>query len=67
MHAAHVSVFYGLFCDKNVSAKGNFGLKTNLVISSMEYCGCLFNEREIRPGFSSGGGHTAMIPLPIAK
>jgi hypothetical protein len=32
------------------------------LLSSMEYCGCLFDEGNIRPGFSRGSGHEVMIP-----
>jgi hypothetical protein len=50
VHAVHVAVFYGLFCDKNVSVKGNFGLNTNLVVSSIEFCQSIFDERDIGRG-----------------
>jgi hypothetical protein len=39
--------------------------KTNLAVSSMEYCGCLFDERDIREALSGGCGHRVMIPSPL--
>jgi hypothetical protein len=53
VHAVHVAVFYGLFCDKNVSVKGNFGLNTNLVVSSIEFCQAIFDKGDIRRGLGS--------------
>jgi hypothetical protein len=32
-------------------------------VSAREYCGCLFDEGNIREGLSACGGHRAMIPL----
>ena len=31
-----------------MSARDTFDNKTTLAMSSMEYCGCLFDERDIR-------------------
>lgn len=50
----------------HLSMNGNslkFPSQTNFAVSSMEYCGCLFDERNIGLGLSSGGGHRAMIPI----
>ena len=43
--------------------EGRFAAKTSLAVSSMEYCGCLFDERNVSKGLGGGGGHEAMIPL----
>jgi hypothetical protein len=36
---------------------------TNLAVSSIEYCGCLFDERDVSTSLSSCGRHDPMIPL----
>jgi hypothetical protein len=38
---------------KNTSARDKFAAKTSLAVSSMEYCGRLFDERDIRMSLGS--------------
>jgi hypothetical protein len=47
------------FATKNVSAKGNFGLKTNLVVSSIDFCQCKFDKGDIGFRLSSGDRHSS--------
>jgi len=47
---------------KNMMARDNSGLKTNLAITSTEFCQCKFDERDIGRGLGSGCGHRARIP-----
>jgi hypothetical protein len=37
--------------------------KTNLAVSSIEFCQCKFDERDIRERLGGGSGHRVMIPL----
>jgi len=47
-----------------VENKDDFAVtKTNLAVSSIEFCQCKYCESNIGLGLSSGGGHRAMIPL----
>jgi hypothetical protein len=46
-----------------MSATDEFADKTNLAVSSTEFCPSLFDERDIREGLSGGCGHRVMIPL----
>ena len=46
---------------KNMSVEA-FGPKIIRAISSIEYCGCLFDESNIRKGLGSGSSQRAMIP-----
>jgi hypothetical protein len=48
--------------EKNTSPRDKFVPKTNLAVGSTEYCGCLFNESDIRKGLGGGCGHKKMIP-----
>jgi len=48
--------------EKSLATRDYSNLKTNLAISSMEDCGCLFDESNIGTRLSSGGGHGAMMP-----
>ena len=41
---------------------GNFASKTNLAVSSTEFCQALFDERDVRESLSGGCGHGVMIP-----
>lgn len=43
-------------------ARDYFAAKTNLAVSSMEYCGCLHCERDVREALSGGCGHPHPIP-----
>ena len=47
---------------KDVS-KHNFAFKTNLAVSSTEFCQAIFDERDIRRGLGCGSGHGMMMPL----
>jgi hypothetical protein len=42
--------------------RSKFAARTNLAVSSMEYCDCLFDEGDIWILLDGGGGHKAMIP-----
>ena len=43
-------------------AGDNSGLKTNLAVSSTEFCQSIFDKRDISRGLCSGSGHGVMIP-----
>lgn len=43
-------------------ARDYFAAKTNLAVSSMEYCGCLHCERDVREALSGGCGNPHPIP-----
>ena len=47
-------------------SRAKFAVNTNLAINSMEYCCCLFDESDIRPGLRGGSGHGAMT-LPLLQ
>jgi hypothetical protein len=48
------------FATKYVSAKSNFSLKTNVVISSIEFCQAIFDKSYIGARLGGGCGHKAM-------
>jgi hypothetical protein len=43
--------------------KSDFAAKTNLAISSTEFCQALFDESQIGIRYGGGSGHEVMIPL----
>ena len=45
----------------NVSAKGNFGLKTNLVVSSTKFCQAIFDEGDMGRGLGGSSDHVWII------
>ena len=58
MRAARIS---GLFCDKGASAKSDFGLKTNLAVTLIEFCQSIFDEHDIGRGLGSGRSHDLFL------
>jgi hypothetical protein len=48
---------------KNTSARDKFAPKTNLAVSSTEFCRCKFDEGNFREGLGGSGGHIFMMPL----
>ena len=48
-------------------AKDILVAKTNLAVSSIEFCQAIFDEGDIREGLGRGGGHKAMIPFYQVK
>ena len=61
--AFRATYFEQMTCDERLLAMDSSAPKTDLAVSSMEYCGCLLSERDIREGLGTGSGHGVMIPL----
>jgi hypothetical protein len=47
--------------EKSTSAKDKFAPKTNLAVSSTEFCQCKFNEGDVGMGDGGGGLHDASL------
>jgi hypothetical protein len=62
--ARRLGALYGQMRN-NTWARNKFAAKTNLAVSSIEYCQCTFDERDIRIRYGSCSGHDAMIPLEL--
>lgn len=47
--------------ETNTPARDKFASRTNLAVSSIEFCQSIFDERDVREGLDSSCGHTEMI------
>jgi hypothetical protein len=47
---------------EQAGARDAFAVKTNITVSSIEFCRCKFDEGDISRGLSGGCGHETIIP-----